>query len=73
MLNAECYFYFRFFLTAFTGCSPGASTRFTMGVLSLYFLSNVLPLSSLTRITNTGKRAFFVEILLRQGHRQHAI
>jgi hypothetical protein len=50
---------FAFLLSAFratvrTGCSPGASTRRTIGVLSLYLRSPTLPLSSCTRMVNTG-------------------
>src|SRR5438477_10872325 len=36
-------------------CSPGASTRRTMGVFSLYLRSVTFPFSSLTRNANTGR------------------
>src|ERR1035438_10410692 len=61
----------RLFVTL-VGTSPGASTRRTIGVFSLYFRSLTLPASSFTRRMKTGRVLWGLgNILAKSGGLMH--
>ena len=61
------------FLQASRPTSPGASTRRTIGVFSLYLRSVTLPASSLTRKVKTGSVPSLSKVSCRHGDREDSI